>query len=93
MIKSFGDKQTEALFNDEFVREFQGIAPRAKRRLEMLHAATQLADLLTPPSNHLERLKGTLKEFHSIRIDDQYRIVFRWVSRDAHDVTITDYHR
>ena len=92
MIKSFGDKRTEMLFNDKFVRAFQGIAARAKRRLEMLNAANGLADLSVPPSNRLEQLKGRLKGFHSIRVNDQYRIVFRWIDNHAHDASVTDYH-
>ena len=67
MICSFGDKQTEALFADHFVRQFQGVARRAKRKLEALNAASRLEDLIVPPSNRLERLKGDLKDFHSIR--------------------------
>jgi proteic killer suppression protein len=92
MIKSFGDRQTEKLFHDEFIREFQGVAARAKRRLEMLNAARHLSDLSVPPSNRLERLKGRLKDFHAIRINDQYRIIFRWIGSDAYDVSVIDYH-
>jgi toxin HigB-1 len=92
MIRSFGDKRTERLFADEIVREFQGFAARAKRRLELVHAAARLDDLVVPPSNRLERLRGKLKDFHSIRINDQWRIVFRWMDGDAHDVSIMDYH-
>ena len=66
MIRSFGDKRTEALFRDEFVRQFQGIARPAKRKLEALNAASQLEDLMVPPSNRLEKLKGDLKDFHSL---------------------------
>jgi proteic killer suppression protein len=92
MIRSFGDKRTERLFADAFVKEFQGFAARAKRRLELVNAAARLDDLSVPPSNRLERLRGKLKDFHSIRINDQWRIVFRWVNGDAHDVSIADYH-
>jgi len=92
VIKSFGDKRTEALFGDRFVREFQGIARSAKRKLEMLNAASRLDDFLVPPSNRLEKLQGTLNELYSIRINDQWRICFRWVVRDAEDVEIVDYH-
>jgi toxin HigB-1 len=77
---------------DQVVKEFEGFARRAKRKLEALHAAARLEDLRVPPSNHLERLKGDLKEFYSIRINDQWRIVFRWVDGDAHSVAIVDYH-
>ena len=92
MIKSFGDRKTERLFADEVVREFSGIARRAKRKLEAVHAGARLEDLRVSPSNRLEKLKGNLKEFHAIRINDQWRVIFRWIDGDAHDVTIIDYH-
>jgi proteic killer suppression protein len=92
VIKSFGDGPTEALFADRFVREFQGFARPAKRKLEMLNAASRLDDLLTPPSNRLEKLKGSLSAFHSIRINDQWRLIFRWIDGHAHDVRVVDYH-
>ena len=92
MIRSFGDKLTEALFQDRVVREFQAIARRAKRKLEAVNAARRLEDLLVPPSNRLEKLKGDLKRFHSIRVNDQYRIIFVWQDGDADDVRIVDYH-
>jgi len=71
MIRSFGDKRTEALFNDKAVRQFQGVARRAKRKLEAINAASRLTDLIVPPSNRLEKLRGNLIGFHSIRITDQ----------------------
>ena len=92
MIKSFGDKSTEALFGDRFVREFQGIARSAKRKLEMLNAASRLDDLLVPPSNRLEKLLGNLNELYSIRINDQWRITFKWIDGHAQEVRVTDYH-
>jgi toxin HigB-1 len=92
MIQSFGDNRTEALFRDEFVRQFQGIARSAKRKLEAVNAASRLEDLMVPPSNRLERLKGDLKDFHSIRINDQWRVIFRWIDGEPHDVRIVDYH-
>jgi len=92
MIRSFGDKRTEALFRDEFVRDFQGIARIAKRKLEAVNAAHRLDDLAIPPSNRLEKLKGDLKDFYSIRVNDQWRIVFKWRNGEPHDVNITDYH-
>jgi proteic killer suppression protein len=58
----------------------------------MLHAAAKLEDLKVPPSNRLEKLEGNLKGFHSIRINDQWRLIFRWIEGNAHDVQITDYH-
>jgi proteic killer suppression protein len=92
MIKSFGDRKTERLFADQVVKEFEAIARRAKRRLEALHAAARLEDLKVPPSNRLEKLRGDLQGFHSIRINDQWRIIFRWVDGHAHDVAVVDYH-
>jgi proteic killer suppression protein len=92
MIRSFGDKRTEALFRDEFVRDFQGIARVSKRKLEAVNAAGRLEDLAIPPSNRLEKLKGDLKDFYSIRINDQWRIVFKWRNGEPRDVRITDYH-
>ena len=92
MIRSFGDKRTETLFDDGFVRELQPIARRAKRKLEAVNAARGLSDLSIPPSNRLERLKGDLKRFHSIRINDQWRVIFVWHEGDAHEVRIVDYH-
>jgi toxin HigB-1 len=92
MIRSFGDRATEALFNDETVRQFQGIARPAKRKLEALNAATGLEDLLIPPANRLEKLKGRLKDFYSIRINDQWHVIFKWISGEPHEVRIVDYH-
>ncbi len=92
VIKSFGDRPTERLFGDEVVREFQGVARRAKRKLEALHAAARLEDLRVPPSNRMEKLRGDLKEFYSIRINDQWRIVFKWLNNNAQEVSIRDYH-
>ncbi|MGA9722657.1 MAG: type II toxin-antitoxin system RelE/ParE family toxin [Candidatus Binatus sp.] len=92
MIRSFGDRQTEALFADQFVSSFQGMARRAKRKLEAVHAASRLEDLIVPPSNRLEKLKGYLKDFHSIRVNDQWRVIFKWRNGDAYEVRIVDYH-
>ena len=92
MIRSFGDKRTESLFDDRVVREFQGFARVAKRKLEALHAASRLEDLTVPPSNRLEKLRGNLAGLYSIRVNDQWRVVFRWEGADAHDVRVVDYH-
>jgi proteic killer suppression protein len=92
VIKSSGDRQTEALFDDRFIREFQGFARPAKRKLEMLGAASRLDDLLVPPSNRLEKLRGNLGAFHSIRVNDQWRVIFQWIDGHAHAVRIVDYH-
>jgi toxin HigB-1 len=92
MIRSFRDKRTETLFHDGVVRQFQPFARRAKRKLEAIHAAARLDDLTVPPANRLEKLKGDLKQFHSIRINDQWRIIFIWRDGEAHEVGIVDYH-
>lgn len=92
MIRSFGDRKTKALFEDEVVRAFHGFADRAKRKLVAIHVAGRLEDLRIPPSNHLEKLRGDLIGFHSIRINDQWWVVFRWIEGDAQDVRIVDYH-
>jgi toxin HigB-1 len=92
VIETFGDKKTEALFRDERVLDFQSFARSAKRKLDMLHAAAKLEDLRVPPSNRLEKLEGNLKGFHSMRINDQWRLIFRWIDGNAHDVQIVDYH-
>jgi proteic killer suppression protein len=92
MIRSFGDKRTAMLFRDERVRQFAGIARAAKRKLEAVNAASRLEDLTIPPSNRLEKLKGDLKDFLSIRINDQWRLIFKWIDGEPHEVRILDYH-
>ncbi len=80
------------LFRDERVRQFAGIARAAKRKLEAINAASRLEDLLIPPSNRLEKLKGDLKDFYSIRINDRWRVIFKWIKGEPHEVRIVDYH-
>jgi proteic killer suppression protein len=93
MITSFGDRETEALFNRERVRRIDSRVQRpALRKLLMLDAATSLDDLRIPPGNRLEALQGDRAGQHSIRINDQWRVTFVWRSGHAHDVTIVDYH-
>jgi proteic killer suppression protein len=93
MIRSFFDKQTEALFNGtDCHRNWRAFARTARRKLEMVHAAARLSDLKAPPNNKLEKLRRDRKGQHSIRINDQYRICFIWRDGDAHRVEITDYH-
>jgi len=92
VIRSFGDKRTAALFEDQVVRDFRGIARRAKRKLEAINAASRIGDLAVPPSNHLEKLRGHLKGFYSVRTNDQWRVIFRWSDGDAAEVRIVDYH-
>jgi toxin HigB-1 len=94
-IRSFRDSATADLYhgrNTSRVRRFPpDIVRTAVRKLDVLNAAHRLDDLRSPPSNHLESLRGDLEDFHSIRVNDQWRIVFRWED-GAHDVLLTDYH-
>ena len=78
MIRSFGDKRTAALFEDQVVRDFQRIARRAKRKLEAVNSASKISDLAVPPSNRLEKLREDFEGFYSVRINDQWRVIFRW---------------
>ncbi len=91
MIKSFADRDTERLFNDGPVRRFGAIERVARRKLLLLDSAGRLDDLRVPPGNRLEALRGNRAGQHSIRINDQWRICFRW-SEGAHNVEIVDYH-
>ena len=92
MIHSFGDADTERLFQDRTVKKFAGFAARAKRKLEAIHAAARLDDLAIPPSNRLEKLRGKLAGYYSIRINQQWRVIFQWTGTDARKVSIVDYH-
>jgi proteic killer suppression protein len=93
MIKSFAGRETEKVFNRTFSRRLpQSIQTIAMKKLWILDATTQLNDLRIPPSNHLEALKGNRRGQHSIRINQQWRICFRWYHGDAYDVEIADYH-
>lgn len=92
MIKSFRCKATEQLFNDRSVPSYKNIDRIARRKLEMVDAAQKLSDLRNPPANRLELLRGNRAGQLSIRINDQYRICFRWEEGNAYDVEIVDYH-
>jgi proteic killer suppression protein len=93
MIKSFRDKDTEQLFARRVLRRFPSALRRAAwKRLAILDAAERLADLRIPPGNRLEKLSGDRADQHSIRINDQWRICFRWADGNAYDVEVTDYH-
>ena len=94
MIESFGDDATEALFHGRgrARRIPEQLRERAVRRLDMLNAADALRDLRSPPGNRLEQLRGDLRGLYSIRINEQWRIVFRWESGNASGVSIVDYH-
>jgi proteic killer suppression protein len=94
MIRSFRSRDAEALFNRQaIVRLPAEIQRAALRKLRMLNRAGTLQDLRVPPGNRLEALKRNREGQHSIRINDQWRICFRWEQGDAHDVDIVDYHR
>lgn len=92
MIRSFADKDTEALFHGERIRKFVNIEGPARRKLEALDAAINVDDLRVPPGNRLEALRGNRKGQYSIRVNSQYRVCFRWLDGHAYEVEITDYH-
>lgn len=93
MIKTFRDRDAERLFNREPLKRLgPEVQKIALRKLRMLDAATSLEDLRVPPANRLEKLKSDRDGQHSIRVNKQWRICFRWRSGDAHDVEIVDYH-
>jgi proteic killer suppression protein len=92
MIHSFKCHETEELFSSNSVRRFKNIERVARRKLLMLHAATVLETLRVPPGNHLEALSRDRRGQHSIRINDQWRVCFRWEADGAYDVEIVDYH-
>ncbi len=93
MIKSFKSKEAEKVFQGRYSKRVpKNIQLLAARKLEMLAAASELKSLRIPPSNRLEKLKGDRAGQHSIRINDQWRICFKWKAGDVHDVEIVDYH-
>jgi len=93
MILSFGSKETEKIWNGERVASIPlNIQNIGRRKLRMLNNSVDLKDLRIPPSNRLEKLAGNLKDFYSIRINDQWRIVFKWNSGHSEQVKIVDYH-
>ncbi|MBT6728646.1 MAG: excinuclease ABC subunit A [Deltaproteobacteria bacterium] len=92
MIQSFACTETRALFESRFVKKFASIERAARRKLLMLQAASQLSDLRVPPGNRLESLKGNRFGQFSIRVNQQWRICFRWANDGAHDIEIVDYH-
>ena len=92
MIRSFKDRRTERLFQGERVREFQGFARQAEKRLRLLDAADTLEALRRLPSNHLVALSGDRQGQYSIRINRQWRVCFEWHEDGPHNVEIADYH-
>jgi proteic killer suppression protein len=93
MIKTFGDKESEKILNRIRAKilpnEIQDVL---RRKLRMLNNAQDVNDLRIPPANRLEKLKGDLEDYYSIRINNQWRIIFQWLNNDAYDVKIIDYH-
>jgi len=92
MIVSFADKDTERLASGQRVKRFQAFERTARRKLRLLEIAASLDDLKVPPGNRLEPLYSDRKGQYSIRINDQYRVCFRWSKMNATDVEIVDYH-
>ena len=93
MIRSFANNDTAKIWKQQWIKKIpREIQRLGLRKLIMLHRAVMLDDLRIPPGNHLEKLTGNRKGFWSIRINNQYRICFRWVNGDAYNVEIIDYH-
>lgn len=93
MIRSFADKATERIWNEEYVKSIDRTVQRAAlRKLELVHAARDVEDLRVPPGNRLEQLKGDRRGQHSIRVNDQWRICFVWKDGGADNVELVDYH-
>jgi proteic killer suppression protein len=94
MITSFGTKETEKIWNGDRVKNLpQEIQQIGRRKLRMLNNSQNLIDLKVPQSNKLEKLSGKMSDFYSIRLNDQWRIVFKWDDGNSSDVTIMDYHK
>ena len=94
MVISFGLKDTENIWQGDRVKKIpMEIQKIGRRKLRMLNNSQNIADMRIPPSNRLERLKGKAKDYYSIRINDQWRIVFKWQNDHAHEVEIIDYHK
>lgn len=93
MIVSFGNKTTQKIWEGEWVKGFStDIQDTTRRKLRMINNSIDIKDLMIPPSNRLEKLKGNLKDFYSIRVNDQWRLIFRWENDSAFDVELIDYH-
>jgi proteic killer suppression protein len=93
MIVSFGDKTTQKIWDGEWVKGFStDIQDTARRKLRMLNNSIDVKDLMIPPSNRIEKLKGNRKDFYSIRVNNQWRLIFRWKNGNAFNVELIDYH-
>lgn len=94
MIISFGSKETEKIWEGERIKKIPNeIQQIGRRKLRMLNNSQDISDLRIPPSNRLEKLKGKSRDFYSIRINDQWRIVFKWENNNAYEVEVMDYHK
>lgn len=93
MIVSFGDKTTQKIWDGEWVKAFSiDIQETTRRKLRMINNSFDIKDLMIPPSNRLEKLKGNLKDFYSIRVNDQWRLIFKWENGNAFNIELIDYH-
>jgi proteic killer suppression protein len=93
MIKEFGDKESEKIWNGLSSKKLPiDIQNLARRKLRMINNSNDINDLRIPPANRLEKLKGNLSNYYSIRINNQWRIIFIWENNDAYDIKIVDYH-
>lgn len=92
MIRSFADEETERIYLTGHSRRFGAVARSAARKIKAVDFAEALEDLRNPPGNRLEKLHGDREGYYSIRVNDQYRICFRWEDKDASEVELVDYH-
>lgn len=93
MIKTFGDNESEKIWNGILSKKLPNeIQDVARRKFRMLNNAQDVNDLRIPPANRLEKLKGNLEDYYSIRINNQWRIIFQWLNNDSYEVKIVDYH-
>jgi toxin HigB-1 len=93
MIVSFGNKTTQKIWDGEWTKSFSTeIQEITRRKLRILNNSIDIKDLMSPPSNRLEKLKGRLKDFYSIRVNDQWQIIFSWENGNAYNVELIDYH-
>lgn len=94
MIVSFGDKTTQKIWEGEWVKGYgTELQELTRRKLRMLNNSVDIKDLMIPPSNRLEKLRGKLNTFYSIRVNDQWRVIFKWTNGSAFEVQLIDYHK
>lgn len=93
MIVTFAEKSTLNIWKGEYVKGFSlGLQESTRRKLRMINSSVDIQDLMIPPSNRLEKLRGDRKDFYSIRVNNQWRIIFKWINGNAFDVELIDYH-